>query len=149
MERRQKRILTDFAVVLIITAAAIAAIINFKDYVNKSEAMQAMKQLSQIILKYKKQTGAVPPEAYIDDIMENIEGKVRLGRLYYRARWIDFGVKPDTILAYVKKEYPSSILPDGYIVLRLDGTVEWMEPGKSEELLAEQQTPFELELLKK
>lgn len=149
MNKRQRNILIDFATVLVVTFVAVLAMINFKDYVNWSEAMQTMKHLSQIVLNYRKTQGCVPPETYISSIKEDLAGQVRLGDFQYRARWIDFGAGSDEILAYVKKDYHSFIMHDGYIVLRLDGRVEWMEPKKFEELMAKQRKPTEIESFKK
>jgi hypothetical protein len=146
MTRRQRNIVINFVSVIVITTIAIIALINFRDYVNWSESMQAMDQLSRIVLNYRKERGSVPPESYINDITEELQGKVRLGQVIYRARWIDFDAPPDEILAYVKKEHNSLFMHDGYIVLRLDGRVEWMEPKKFEELLAKQRKPMEEEL---
>jgi hypothetical protein len=143
MTRRQRNIVINFVSVIVITTIAIIALINFKDYVNWSESMQAMDQLSRIALNYRKEHGSVPPESYINDVTEELQGKVRLGRVIYRARWIDFDAPPDEILAYVKKEHNSLFMHDGYIVLRLDGRVEWMEPKAFKELLAKQQKPME------
>lgn len=149
MNKHQKNIIIDSAVVITVTAVAVVAMINFKDYVNWSESMQAINQLSQIVLKYRKTYGAIPPESYINDITEDLPGKARLGKIMYRAAWIDFGASSDEILAYVKKSYHSFIMHDGYIVLKLDGRVEWVEPKRFEELLAKQQKPMEKELFQK
>ena len=149
MNKRQRNIIINFVSVIVITAVAVIALINFKDYVNWSESMQAMNQLSRVVLDYRKAHGSSPPEPYIADVAEQLQGTVRLGKIIYRARWIDFGATSDEILAYVKKDYSTFIMHKGYIVLRLDGRVEWMEPDKFEELLAKQQKPMEKELLAK
>ncbi len=149
MTRRQRNIIINFVSVIIITSIAIAALINFRDYVNWSESMQAMNQLSRIILNYRKAHGSVPPESYINDVTEELRGKVRLGQIIYRARWLDFDAPPDEILAYVYKKHNSLFVHNGYIVLRLDGRVEWMEPKEFEKLLAKQQKPMEKELISK
>jgi len=147
MNRRQRNIILNFVGVIAITVIAVLALINFKDYVNWSESMQAMNQLSRIVLDYQKSHGLVPPESYINDVMEELQGKLRLGKIIYRARWIDFDAPPDEILAYVKKKHNSLLVHDGYVVLRLDGHVEWMEPEEFEELLAKRQKPMEKESL--
>jgi hypothetical protein len=142
MNRRQKTILMHFTIVIVITAVAVVAMINFKDWVNRSEGMRAMKQLGQwvnrsegmramkqlgqIVLKYRKEYGSIPPESYVDRIKESLEGHVRLGHLQYRAQWIKFESSTDEILAYTEKNY-RSLLGKGFIVLRLDGRVEWMK----------------------
>jgi len=146
MNSRQKSIILNFVSVMIITVVAVLVLIDFKNYVNWSESMQAINQLSQIVQDYRKTHGIVPPESYIDDVAEDLQGRVRLGKIIYRARWLNFDAAPDEILAYVKKTYNSFFINDGYIVLRLDGRVEWMEPKAFEELLDKQQTPIEKEL---
>ena len=148
MNKRQKTILMDFAIVIVVTAVAVLAMINFKDWVNRSEAMRAMKQLGRIVLQYRKDRGSVPPESYVDRIKENLEGHVRLGNLRYRAQWIDLESSSDEILAYTEKNY-RSLIGNGFVVLRLDGSVEWMEKKEFQNLLAQQQNPTEIEMLQK
>jgi len=145
MNKRQKALLVEAGTVLFITAIAVVAMINLKDYINRSEAMRAMDQLGQKVIQYRRTHGAVPPESYIDSIKETLEGYVRLGKLYYRARWVSIDAGPDQILAYTKKRYRSSFLDDGYAVLWLDGRVEWMPIKEFERLLAHQQSPLEIE----
>jgi len=148
MNRRQKTILRDTTTVIVITAVAVVAMINFKDWINRSEAMRAMEHLGRIVLQHRKNYGSVSPESHIDRIKEELEGHVRLGNLQYRARWIDLDATPDEILAYTEKKYRSSLLSDGYVVLRLDGRVEWMDKQEFETLLAQQQNPMEIEMLR-
>ena len=143
MNRRQKVILTNFIIVIVGTAIAIVAMINFKNWVNHSEAMRAMKHLSKIVLQYRQEHGLVPSESYVDSIKGRLEGYARLGDLQYRARWIDFESTPDEILAYTEKKYRSLLVGKGYIVLRLDGRVQWMGKQEFETLLAKQQTTME------
>jgi hypothetical protein len=149
MNKRQKDILTSFITVIVITAVAVVAMLNFKDWLNRSEAMRAMEHLGQIVLQYRKDYGSVPPESYVDRIEETLEGHVRLGDLHYRAQWIDFESGPDEILAYTEKIYHSLIIGKGYVVLRFDGRVEWMNKQQFETLLAQQQSPMEIQMLQK
>ena len=149
MNRRQKNILRNFIFVIIITIIAILAMINFKDMINRSEAMRAMRNLGQIVLRYREEHGSVPPESYVHRIKGNLEGYVRLGDLKYRARWIDFDSSPDEILAYSEKKYHSSLLLNGFIVLRLNGKVEWINSKSFEALLAQQQSQMEIEMTRK
>jgi hypothetical protein len=104
-----------------------------------------MDQLGQVILKYRKEQGAVPSQSYVYSIIEELQGSVRLGKPKYRALWIDFESTPDEILAYTEKNYVS-LLGKGFIVLRLDGRVEWMKKQEFERLLAQQQSPDEIEM---
>ena len=149
MNRRQRAILIDFVTVIVITATAVAAMINFKDWVNHSESMLAMDSLGKIILKYRAENGSVPPESYVNGIRANLPGNARLGDLFrYRALWLSFDSTPDTILAYAKKRYRSLILKDGVIVLRLNGSVEWLGMKDFETLLAKQQSSLEKQMQK-
>lgn len=135
----------NFIIVIVITIIAVVAMINFKDWVNRSEAMRAMEHLGRIVLQYRNEHGSAPPESYVDSVRDSLEGGLRLGKLYYRARWLDFECPPDEILAYNKQKYHSLLFSDGVIVLRLDGRVEWMERRKFETLLAQQQSPLEIQ----
>jgi hypothetical protein len=149
MNKRQKAILIDFTTVIVATAIAVVAMIIFKDWINRSEATRAMQQLGQNVLQYRKEHGSVPPESYVDRIRQTLEGHARIGNLQYRARWIDFESPPDEILAYTEKNYHSLFFGKGFIVLRLNSTVEWMEKQQFEALLAQQQSPIEKELIQK
>lgn len=145
MNKLQKYILIKFIVVVTVTFLAIVAIINFKDWVNRSEAMMAMEQLGEAVLQYRKEVGSVPPESYVNEIKMSLKGSARLGKVYYRAVWLDIDSDDDEILAYTKKEYSSLILSSGFIVLRLDGRIEWMDGKQFHEILAPQQSQFEIE----
>jgi len=149
MNKRQKSILINFVTVIVITTIAVIAMINFKDWVNHSEATRAMEQLGQEAIAYRKKHGSVPPESHISNVKEDLQGSARMGGLQYRARWIGFDPSPDEILAYIKRDYHSVFLGDGYIVLRLDGRVEWMGKKQFETLLTEQQSPMEAEMTHK
>jgi hypothetical protein len=149
MSKQRKVILIEFITVMLVTAIAVVAMINAKDWINRSEAMRAMEQLGQRVLEYRKVHGSVPSESYVDNIKESLEGHLRLGNLQYRARWIDFESTPDEILAYSEKRYPSSLLDDGYVVLRLNGKVEWLGKQEFEKELARQQSQKEVEILRK
>jgi hypothetical protein len=149
MNRRQKTILINTTTVLVITAIAVAAMIDLKNWVNRSEAMRAMEHLSRIVLQYREKYGSVPPESYIDRIKEELEGHVRLGEVIYRAQWISFESTPDKILAYTERHHSSWLFGKKCIILRLDGRVEWMDKRELETLLAQQQSSQELEMLRK
>jgi hypothetical protein len=123
--------------------------INFKDWVNRSESMRAMEHLGRIVQQYRKEHGSIPPQSYIDSIKESLVGGGRLGSPQYRGRWIDFACPPDTILAYSEKNYGSSFLEDGFVVLRFSGQVEWVERQRFLSLLAKQQSPAEIEMTQK
>lgn len=134
---------------MVVTAVAVTAMINLKNWVNRSESMRAMEHLSRIVLQHREKYGSVPPESYIDRIKEELEGNVRLGKLIYRAQWINYESKPDDILAYTENYHSSWLLGKKYLILRLDGRVEWIAKQKLESLLAKQQSSQELEMLHK
>jgi hypothetical protein len=143
MNRHQKAILAESITVLAVTALAVMAMIIVKDWINRSEAMRAMKQLGQEVLEYRKTHGSVPPESYVESVIQTLQGHRRLGELHYRARWINFDSTPDQILAYSERAYRSPLVGSGYIVLRLDGRVQWMHKEQFERLLAQQQSQQE------
>ena len=149
MKKRQKSMLTEVIIVVTITTIAVLGMINFKDYINKSEAIKSMTNLSIIVKNHKEKYGTIPPESFIEQVKDNLQGSLRLGGLQYRSRWIDFDPPADTILAYAERNYGSPFVGDGYVVLRLDGQVQWMEKKEFEQILATQQSPDEIELLKK
>jgi type II secretory pathway pseudopilin PulG len=130
-------------IVLIATAAAVVGMVQLKDYVNRSEAMRAMTQLGQRVLDYRKQYGSLPPQSFVDSIKDDVEGAVRMGNVNYRARWIGLDAPSDTILAYSQKRLPSSFLRDGYVVLRLNGTVEWLPTREFANLFVKQRSAAE------
>jgi len=149
MKKRKKAMLTEVIIIVAITTIAVLVMVNFKDYINKSEAIKFMDHLSSIIKNHKEKYGAVPPESYIQQIKDDLQGSLRLGGLQYRSRWIDFDSPPDTILAYTERNYRSPFVGKGFVVLRLDGEVQWMEKKEFKQIFTTQQKPQEVELLKK
>jgi hypothetical protein len=148
MDKRQKRILIEFFVVIGLTTIAVVAMIYFRYWVNHSEAMRAMEHLGRIVVEYRKTQGSVPSQSYIDSVKNQLEGSPRLGNLQYRALWIDFESPPNEILAYSERNYGSWFVGKGYVVLRLDGTVQWLPKQEFEAILKKQQSQKELEMLK-
>lgn len=144
--KQQKLLLIRLTIVVIVTVISVLAMAVVKDWINRDEALRAMNELSVAIKNYKKANGAVPPQSYVDKIREELQGDPRLGKLYYRARWINYQSKPDEILAYVEKNYRTVVLKPGAIVIRLDGRVEWMEQKEFRKLLASQQSLTEIKL---
>jgi len=142
-------LLTESLFVLIASVAAVIGMVQLKDYVNRSEAMRAMTQLGQRVLEYRKQYGSLPPQSFVDSIKGDVEGAVRIGNVKYRAIWIGLDAPNDTILAYSQKRLRSSFLKDGYVVLRLDGTVEWLPTKRFAVLFARQRTPTEPDMPEK
>jgi len=129
--------------VLATTVVAVVGLMHLKDYINRSEALRAMNQLGEYVLRYRKQHGSLPPGAFVDGIKDRLEGAARLGSVKYRALYIGPNAPGDTVLAYSLRRYPTSFLADGYVVLRLDGTVGWMTPYQFEDLFAAQRVPAE------
>ena len=149
MNRYQKTVLIKFVIITVVTIIAVAAMVQFKNWVSHSEAMRAMEHLGRIVLKYRKDNGSVPPQSYVDSIKGNLEGSVRLGGLTYRGRWIGFDSTGDEILAYSERSGGSLLFGAGFIVLRLDGRVEWMDKEKFKALLTKQQSPMEIGMMQK
>ena len=149
MDKRQRRILIEFFIVIGLTAIAVVAMIYFRHWVNHSEAMRAMEHLGKIVVEHRKNQGSVPSQSYIDSNKNQLEGYPRLGDLQYRALWIDFESGPDEIMAYSEKDYGSWFIGKGYLVLRLDGTVQWLSKQECEAILKKQQGQKELEMLRK
>jgi hypothetical protein len=145
MNRQQKWILTNFVLVILITAVVVAGMVELKNWVNRSESVRAMEQLQKAVTEYREKNGSVPPESYVDGIIKTFAGEPRLGTPNYRARWITIDSPPETILAYVNKDYHSLFSHPGVLVLRYDGRLEWMDKAKFDKLLASQQTQLELE----
>ncbi len=143
----KRSLLIQFIVVGLATVTAVIAMLHLKDYVNRSEAMRAMTQLGQRVLAYRSERGSLPPQSFIDDVKDDVDGAVRIGNVRYRALWIGPDAPAGTILAYSEKRHPSSFLDDGFVVLRLDGSVEWMPCARFAELFATQRTDAEVESL--
>lgn len=149
MNKRQRAILIEVATVVTITIIAVVAMINFKDYINRSESIAAMKEVGRIVARYRQQNNRVPSESVIVAEMRNIKGAVRLPGMVYRGLWIDLEAEPNDILAYVEKDYPASLLDDGYVVLHFDANVVWMECEEFEALLAQQQSEVEIDAMRR
>jgi hypothetical protein len=146
VNRRQKALLIESVLVLGATAAAVIGMMHLKDHVNRSEAIRAMEGLGTLVLEYRKEHRSLPPQSYVDSVKSDVEGAVRMGNVRYRALYIGMGAPNDTILAYSEKRHPSSLLKDGFVVLRLDGTVEWMPAAEFTRLFTQQRAPAEPEL---
>jgi len=147
MNSRQKSILVNFFVVIVITILAIGAMANFKNHINRKEAYRAMSYLAERIMQYNRQNDCIPPQRYVEKYEDQAPGHERLKEFHYRARWIRLDAPDDTILAYSKEPYRSMILGDKYLVLRLDGTVEFLSRDKLDSILKKQQDSAELQML--
>jgi hypothetical protein len=145
MNKQQRRILVNFAVVIAVVIAVSVGMYELGKWNNRSEAIRVMKNLGQIVSDYKQKHGSVPPEFYVEGIKKSLGGHVRLGTLHYRAQWIQFDSPPDEILAYVIKDR-SIFLGPGAIVLRLDGRVEWMDKVDFDKLPIRQQSVVKTEM---
>lgn len=143
MNRRQRALLIESILVVAATTAAVIGMIHLKDHVNRSEAIRAMEGLGKLVLEYRKEHGSLPPQSYVDSVKGGVEGAVRMGNVKYRALYIGMDTPDDTILAYSEKRHPSSLLKDGFVVLRLNGTVEWMPTADFTGLFARQRAPAE------
>ena len=149
MNKRQKALLVESVTIIMVTAIAVVSMMHLKGWVSRSETIRAMEQLGQLAVKYRKEKGSVPSEYHIKNIKGNFEEHIGFGKLQYRARCIDFDSKPDEILAYVEKRHRATLLSDGYVVLQLDGNVQWMDKQEFKKLLSQQQkkSPEEMQML--
>ena len=128
MNRRQKRLIVEASLVVSLTALAVVAMVNLKDWINRREALLAMKQLSEKIQAYKQTYGTVPPEQTVLLWTDSVSGRARLGKLTCRNDPVTVEVDPNAILAYTQQRYRSLLVHDGYIVVRVNGSVAWMTP---------------------
>lgn len=149
MNRRQKALLMESILVLATTVAAVVGLMHLKDYINRSEALRAMNQLGEYVLGYRTQHGSLPPESFVNGIKDRLEGVSRLGSVKYRALYIGPNASGGTVLAYSFRRYSTSFLADGYVVLRLDGTVEWMQTPRFADLFDAQRLSTEPNLPRK
>ena len=147
MNKRQKSTVFNFVIVLVVTLVFSVAMVCVKDVINQSESMRTMKLLAEAVQQHRKEVGSLPSKSYFENLRQKLQD-ARLGECEYRARWIGFEAEPDTILAYAWKDFH---LPAGrgYVVMRLDGSVEWMKKKEFEKLLSEQQNEAEIKLLQK
>lgn len=148
MNKRQRQILRESLIIIAVTAFAVFIIINVKDLVNRSEAMRAMNALSKKISEHRKKYNQLPPESWIESQKQHLPGAPRLGEIKYRALWINTNSSEDEILAYSAKEYNSFFVGQGYVILRLNGKVQWMNKKEFEKLLKKQKAEAESKLLK-
>ncbi len=144
MNRREKAIITKIIFVTVTTFILVVVFENFKDVVNRSEATRAIEAIGKTVLQYRKDNGSLPPQNYVDRIKQGVAGSVRLGKLNYRALYITIDAKPDEILVYIPKKYKSLFVSDGYIVLRLNGQVEWMDTQSFEKELLRRKNLLEV-----
>ncbi|MEN6386738.1 MAG: hypothetical protein ABFD79_16280 [Phycisphaerales bacterium] len=144
MNIRQKKLVANIITVAFFTTVMIVGFANIKNSINRSESLRAMNLLSKEIFRYRETYGSLPNESFIRDYIENT-GIVRIGDLQYRAAWIEYNSEPNsTVLAYSKKTY-SGLVKSGYVVLWLDGRIEWMKEKEFDKILSEQQKKQELQ----
>ena len=148
MNKAQRQLVMNLIIVVAVIILFVFGFGNFKDYVNKTEAIRGFNQLGQKILEYRKQNGTLPSEAAIANLKEQIEGSARVGEIHYRAPWISIDSPPDTIVAYAEKKY-SWLIGSGSVVLLLDGQVRYLPVEEFKKVLAKQQTAAEAQEIKK
>jgi hypothetical protein len=148
MNKKQKSLIANLISTVVIISLFIFGFGNFKDYINKREAIRGFNQLGQKIIEYRKHYGQLPGESSIEGLKEQVEGGARVGNIHYRAQWIGINSPPNTIVAYAEKEY-NWLIGSGVVVLLLDGQILYLTPKEFHELLAKQQTLAETEEMKK
>lgn len=145
MNKKQKNFLIKFVLVIAITVIMVIGVSNFKEYVNRSETLRAMTDLNQRIIEYRKLNGTLPSEDFINTIRSDLMGSARVGNIEYRGKYIDYLSGPSSVLAYSKKEFSGFLIPDGYVVLRLNGQVQWLTADEFKTEMALQWKPGEQE----
>ncbi len=128
MNKHQKQLLARFCIVMALTIALIAALSQYRNVVNKSEAIKAMDVLSMEIAKYDLFHGELPPKDYILEVINRYK-LFRIGSVKCRSQWIEPGSGPETILLFSKKNYNSLFVKSGYVYLTKEDMLE------SEEIL--------------
>lgn len=147
MNIRQKKLIANIIIVALFTAVMIVGFANIKNSINRSESIRAMQLIGKEALGYRQKNGSLPNEEYMKQFIEAI-GAVRINDIQYRASWIEYGSDPNnTILAYEKKTY-TGLVKSGYVVLWLNGKVQWIPKDDFEKILKEQQNQYELQWLK-
>ncbi|OHB60939.1 MAG: hypothetical protein A2167_07810 [Planctomycetes bacterium RBG_13_46_10] len=149
MNKRQKSILTESIIIIIITALAVAGMVNLKQWGNRTETIKVMQQLGHIVLQYRKEHGLVPSEGDIKGIQDKLQGDVNLDELQYRAECLDADSTPDEILAYIERRFHASLVSKGYVVLQLNGAVVWMNKEEFKQALSRQRrlSPHDVQIL--
>ena len=149
MDRVQKKLAFNFFTVVLLTVLFVLVMTHFKAVVIKREAMHGMNELGKYVLDYRSKMGFLPSESGIENIVGELSGRARMGKLQYRAQWIGYGAGPDTIVAYSKLTFKSLLVKSGYAVLTLDGQAHFWRPNKFEEVISHQQKQAEVDELKK
>jgi hypothetical protein len=144
LNKQQKKLVINVLVVTVFTVIVVVGFANIKNIINRSESMRAMKLLGKEILQYRKTYGSLPSEHYVKQLTDKI-GAVRITNFHYRATWVEFGAEPETtVLAYSQKDY-RGFAEAGYVVLWLNGKVEWIDKKQFEQTLEKQQKQQELQ----
>jgi hypothetical protein len=146
VNNKQKKLVANVITVVVFTTVMVVGFAYLKDIVSRSEGIRSMSVLGKEILRYRSSYGSLPPEIYVKQYSEAI-GAVRLPAVQYRAQWIEFGSDPNTtILAYSAKNF-RGFVKSGYVVLRLNGKVEWVDKKEFEKIISSQQQQQELQWL--
>lgn len=140
--------ITNLISTVVIISLFIFGFGNFKDFINKREAIRGFNQLGEKIIDHRKHSGQLPGESSIESLREQVEGAARVGVIRYRAQWIGIDSPPNTIVAYAEKEY-DWLIGSGVVVLLLDGQVLYLAPKEFNKLLSQQQTLAEAKEMEK
>lgn len=135
MNRRQKMLLIQFIVVIVITCVLVVVMYGMKEVVNRNESMRAMTHLSRLLTQYRQKYGSLPDEDYIDQVRDQLEGWARFGEPVYRLKWIGQNAPDAEVLTYVKKQYSGLMVNDGYVIMRMNGNVEWLSKNNFEKMM--------------
>jgi hypothetical protein len=143
LNKRQLSVIRHFLVVIIVTLLFIFGMVNLRDGLNRSEMQREMENLAASIKNYRQKNNSLPPESWIQP---QLEGFARLSGADYRAKFVFYDSPPDTIIASCKQKSYSMLVKTAYIVLRLDGRIEWLSPEVFDKAMKEQEEARQLEL---
>jgi hypothetical protein len=145
LNKRQISVIRHFLIVIVVTLLFVFGLINLRDGLNRSEMQREMEVLGASIKDYRQKNGSLPSESWIRGQVQNF---ARLGSLEYRAKSILYDSPPESIVASCLQNSYSMLVKKAYIVLRLDGSIEWLAPDIYSRMVKEQETATQDELFR-
>jgi hypothetical protein len=145
LNKRQLSVIRHFLVVIVVTLLFVFGLINLRDSLNRSEMNREMEVLATSIKDYRQRNGSLPSESWI---RTQVQSFVRLANLEYRAKSVLYDSPPETIVASCMQNSYSMLVKKAYIVLRLDGSVEWLAPDVYAKAIKEQDIATQNELFR-
>jgi hypothetical protein len=145
LNKRQLSVVRHFLIVIVVTLLFVFGLINLRDGLNRSEMQREMEVLGASIKDYRQKNGSLPSESWI---RSQVQSFARLGNVEYRAKSVLYDSPPETIIANCMQNSYSMLIKKAYIVLRLDGSVEWLAPDVYAKTVKEQENAAQNELFR-